>query len=1100
MNISTSIKKTLSVLVTTLIVSMQGLLAQTVTLVGQDLEGFDGNEDAVLFDQIDFSITSPSTIEELSLYTEENTTTPIKLLQDDGMGNYTEIAEFSLDMGVDQVNRDVVDDINRTIETSSWIINSISLPLGDYRITGDFYYPQSEPEQYKLTGTTVVVNESVTLAGSDLIDNVSNAQYASYESLRFKMNSPFVISELTLIVEDVVGDITLLEKVGDTYVNVAVLSATATLETDNPNVSNVSEQVDLEKRTYTTGVRVFPPGEYELDVRAYNAIDGNLIGSSLYSMIDDELFFNLKGLPLGPVKDMVVRGELSGDVKFNVPLGGIFNSARIQGDVELSYKTISGNWSTFARVFESSDDLSGGSVRQLYYDGGRGGRYYHLEILNPAIHYEYSLEVGADGLNYLALSVYKEDLDNVPGSYFFRPPLNSSGEPCFLVDAGRCFPQRDSLILNDQGRLVFSNPFLIEEDPISNQEYLAVLGDNGIIEDAMGMLSQITTPIEYNGDLFLSNFSDALLTSDLSSYDISNSILYNTPNSLIRFILEGTEYIAPGDIRWNEFDLTLEARRIDSNENWSAEKVISANSNGSLYVAEFLDQPYQFRQIAIAEFNDQSYSGLRSSNSTFDLTIKTRSFELVEVNNNPIIFRSNAWFENDPTEGFIIDEFSVSNSTCDETISISFGLDGTRDYYTLRNHEIHIYRQQVGLDTELLPYDTLSPGTSLPYDIDWTDTNTSEGEEYAYSIVSRINANDRVYPVLQTDTLSAIASLPTEVPTDIQAISTTTSDERYIDLNWVHDDPRNTGFKIIKRWEVDGVIEEEEIDITGDVLTYRDNDLIDCIEYVYQVGSVGDCQPQGEFDEDESVVVTAEPFLREIISPDVLSASKGYFSNSVLLDWTYNGESMVLDNVNIYKRVLGDDVVPSPLPSVVAQELSYVDEAVDNNVYYEYFLVVEGTCQGDQFNSYDINQVVGLDLPGDLPEFGVGYAVGFKNSSAVITGNISYEGGIGVPDVRVAVDRERDSNGNLVSDQAGSNLYFDGTDQDTVKIATSSFLTFTKDLSLMTWISPQDTMQAEQSLLYQADAYELRLEESEVVFSARDAGGTWQETRTHMRF
>ncbi len=1106
MNISTMLKRISLMALFTLLIAHTGLIAQSVTLAGQDLEGFDdstfgGNEDAVLFNQIDFSITSPSTIEELSLYTEQSTLTPIKLLQDDGTGGFTEIGEFDFDSGADQQTRDINGGGNENIETSTWTINSISLPLGDYRITGDFYYPQSEPEQYKLTGTTVVSTESVTLAGSDVADNVSDAEYASSESLRFKMNSPFVISELTLIVEDVVGDITLSEKVGNDYLNVAVLSATATLDTGDPNVWNVSERVDLEKRTYTTGVRVFPPGEYEIGVRAYNFLDGNLGSSIGYSRIDDQLFFNLKGLPLGPVKDMVVQGELSGDIKFNVPLGGIFNSARIQGDVELSYKTLDENWSTFARVFESSDGQSGGSVSQLYYDGGRGGRYYHLEILDPTIHYEYSLEVGEDGLNYLALSVYKEDLENMPGAYFFRPPLEPfSGEPCLLGDPGKCFPQRDSLALIDHGRLVFSDPFLIEEDPIFNQEYLAILGDNGIIEDGIGLLSQITTPIEFNGDLFLSNFSDALFILDLSSYDISNSTLYNTPNSLITFILAGTEFIASGDFRSDEFDLILEARRIDSNENWSAEKAISAHSNGSHYVAEFLNQPYQFRQIAVAEFSDQSYSGLRSSNSTFDLTVKTRSFELIEENDDQVLFRSNAWFENDPTEGFIIDEFSVSNSTCDETISISFGLDGTRDFFTLRNHEIHIYRQHLGVDPELLPYDTLSPGTSLPYDIDWTDTNTSEGEEYAYSIVSRINANDRVYPVLQTDTLSAIASLPTEVPTDIQATSTTTADERYIDLSWTHDDPRNTGFKIIKRWEVDEVIEEEEIDITGDVLTYRDEALIDCIEYTYQVGSVGECQPDGEFDEDESIVVVAEPFLKEIVSSDILSASKGYFSNSVLLGWTYNDESPVLQRVKIYKRELGDDVEPALTTILNAQELSYIDEEVETNVYYEYFLVVEGTCQGDQFDSYDITEIVGLNLPNDLPDFGVAYNVGFKSSSAVITGNISYEGGIGVPDVRVAVDRERDSNGELVKDQAGASLYFDGTDQDTARIATSTYLTFQSDLSLMAWISPQDTLRTEQSLLYQADAYELRLEESEVVFTARDAGGTWHESRAHVRF
>ncbi|MEM8893501.1 MAG: LamG domain-containing protein, partial [Bacteroidota bacterium] len=1087
------------------------LNAQNITLAGAALESFQDSsnpfggsrENAVRFNQIDFTLASPSNVRQLSVYTEVSTATPVKFLQDDGTGNYVEIGEFVFESGADTESRLVVSaGTQLSIETSQWTLNTATVNAGDYRITGEFYRPDSEVDQFHILGLLSFTPSTVTIAGNaDLSVPVAEA-YMSNEDLQFTVNAPFSPEELVLIQKTTAsGDIQLQRKVGDAFINEMIFTFDRIISSSSTiSITNTGEGLLLQENLHvTTATRILPPGEYRLQTTAYQEF-ADIINRD-HVILDDNDFFDLRGATLGPVEIPVTRGALGGDITFNIPLGSLLNGSHIQGTVQLSYRNLDNEWIHFANVIESTQDISGGSIAQLYYDGGRGGRYYSLELLDTELHYQYSLFPGGDGITYLSLSMYKEDFNNQSLTIYHRSPLNSAGSPCSLQfglgnDRGDCFPRRDSIVVEASGRIFFSDPFLINENTIDGTQYLSILGDNGLVDGSMGVAYSSPIKLSTGSSLFFNGLGDILRPS-LNIYDFSGN---NSPqNTLDRRDTDVFQslFLQSDDFPFGFFggDVFLEARIANGDLPWSESAAISAdNTVGQSFsvTGEFQNTPYEFRWLAKATLSNVSYTGARSSQSTFDMRLTSHASGIV---NEPVIF------ENNVNDVFTVSNYTVSNADCDQTITINFQLDGTDAFTRARNHELHFYRREAGQGEPFQPYDTLSPGTALPYDISWVDHNATEGTEYEYTIVSRVNSADALYPVLQLDTISAISALATAIPENLAATSTATATERYIDLTWTHGDNRNTGFLIHKTWELDGVSEEDFITISDpDARAYRDEDLLDCVEYTYQVGSVGDCQPDGEFAPDDSVVVVAEPFLREIVSPEILSASKGYFSNSVLLGWTYNDESPVLQRVKIYKRELGDDVEPALTTILNAQELSYIDEEVETNVYYEYFLIVEGTCQGEQFDSYDITQIVGLDLPNDLPEFGVAYDVGFKSSSAVISGNISYEGGIGVPDVRVAVDRERDSDGNLVKDQAGANLFFDGTDQDATMIETSSFLSFSDELSLMAWISPQDTLRSEQSLLYQTDAYELKLEESEVVFSIRDAGGTWHEARTHVRF
>ena len=132
-----------------------------------------------------------------------------------------------------------------------------------------------------------------------------------------------------------------------------------------------------------------------------------------------------------------------------------------------------------------------------------------------------------------------------------------------------------------------------------------------------------------------------------------------------------------------------------------------------------------------------------------------------------------------------------------------------------------------------------------------------------------------------------------------------------------------------------------------------------------------------------------------------------------------NSNHSFADRFKIYSRELGDAVVPE-LVSIVDSDLrQFNDDRADAGVLYEYFIVATGDCGDGEIKSFDITTINSYpNLPADLSGRGVGYSIGFRSPSGVVNGNISYQGGVAVPNVKVVVEREE---GN-----SGSALDFDG--------------------------------------------------------------------------
>ncbi|MBW1298595.1 LamG-like jellyroll fold domain-containing protein [Aquimarina litoralis] len=121
-------------------------------------------------------------------------------------------------------------------------------------------------------------------------------------------------------------------------------------------------------------------------------------------------------------------------------------------------------------------------------------------------------------------------------------------------------------------------------------------------------------------------------------------------------------------------------------------------------------------------------------------------------------------------------------------------------------------------------------------------------------------------------------------------------------------------------------------------------------------------------------------YLYNTFEEESFDVSKGYFGDKVLLIWSIRNNIDDITNIKIYRREFGTidyDFISNVSP--IATE--YEDEYVEGGVLYEYKVEAEGVS--------DIEELYNTYITG----------IGYRSPTAVVTGNISYEGGNPVKDV-----------------------------------------------------------------------------------------------------
>ncbi|MCH9659793.1 MAG: LamG domain-containing protein, partial [Bacteroidetes bacterium] len=168
-------------------------------------------------------------------------------------------------------------------------------------------------------------------------------------------------------------------------------------------------------------------------------------------------------------------------------------------------------------------------------------------------------------------------------------------------------------------------------------------------------------------------------------------------------------------------------------------------------------------------------------------------------------------------------------------------------------------------------------------------------------------------------------------------------------------------------------------------------------------------------------------YLPRTFAEESFDISKGYFGDKVLLQWEIKANFDLISTIKISRRELGSVLPFQFIGSVSPNDTQYEDNYVDGGVLYEYKVKAEGVGVDEELYS---NFITGI---------------GFRNPTAIVTGNVSYKGGNPVKDVTVIAESDGSevSYGSALSIPTAYNL---GISNLTKTIATEA--------TLEAWVKP----------------------------------------------
>ena len=126
-------------------------------------------------------------------------------------------------------------------------------------------------------------------------------------------------------------------------------------------------------------------------------------------------------------------------------------------------------------------------------------------------------------------------------------------------------------------------------------------------------------------------------------------------------------------------------------------------------------------------------------------------------------------------------------------------------------------------------------------------------------------------------------------------------------------------------------------------------------------------------------------YLGNTFSESAFDVSKGFYGDKIFISWDLRANTTLVKSIKIYRRIY-TELGTNPFAFVVAlaaTETTYEDKYVEGGVLYEYEVHAEGISPKKSLYQTYIS------------------GIGYRNPTAVVTGNISYKGGNPVKDVTV---------------------------------------------------------------------------------------------------
>lgn len=126
-------------------------------------------------------------------------------------------------------------------------------------------------------------------------------------------------------------------------------------------------------------------------------------------------------------------------------------------------------------------------------------------------------------------------------------------------------------------------------------------------------------------------------------------------------------------------------------------------------------------------------------------------------------------------------------------------------------------------------------------------------------------------------------------------------------------------------------------------------------------------------------------YLYKTFAEESFGVSKGFYGDKVLITWDLRANENLVKSIKIYRRVYSEagNLPYNLVVTLSSTETTYEDKYVEGGVLYEYKVEAQGISSTPELYSTYIT------------------GVGYRNPTAVVTGNISYKGGNPVKDVVV---------------------------------------------------------------------------------------------------
>ncbi|MFO8000432.1 MAG: LamG-like jellyroll fold domain-containing protein [Marinilabilia sp.] len=185
-------------------------------------------------------------------------------------------------------------------------------------------------------------------------------------------------------------------------------------------------------------------------------------------------------------------------------------------------------------------------------------------------------------------------------------------------------------------------------------------------------------------------------------------------------------------------------------------------------------------------------------------------------------------------------------------------------------------------------------------------------------------------------------------------------------------------------------------DIAADTTEYTDRDAAMCKSYRYKVEAYNSCGSLNSTSNESNAIIIPSEFsdvfnyTSDEGNTEHLDASKGYHNNKVLLEWNTNPDRRgSVESYEIYRKKNNESY--SLINTLNNNQSSqFEDLNAEPNLLYEYFIRATAQCASETLISDTT------------------YTSGFRTTTGIINGKVTFEGGNAVPDVEMVVSSDEE--------------------------------------------------------------------------------------------